>query len=576
MITYGQNDYSIPLKHRVIQENSQQTQGVSVGDKYTDVSFTIMQGETHHLLDVVKQGPAVFVFLSTECPVAQRYTMRLKRMNTEFSGEHVTIIGVYSNENDSVDDVKAYLEKAEFPFPVVKDTLGSLARHIGGTMTPQAHLIDTLGVLRYRGPIDDNRYETRVKHNYLKDALVAILDGKPVPVKAVPAFGCTIHFPDSPAVKQVTYTEHIAPILQKNCHTCHSQNGTAPVALVDYKNTKEHAHKIAEYTKARLMPLWKPLKGYGDFKNERRLTDVDIEKIQQWVKTGMEVGPEMVNTTKDKQPEEWILGNPDWVKELTMEYTKTHDFITIKTDFEEDLYVRAVDIQVESKINVQSIVVILGSNIIPHQVPKSDKISNKSVLVTRPKLNNNSTYFTWIPGVAPSVLPLGIGSLLPKNGVIRLHLSPQDTDYKNLNNQKRYNLQLGLYFTNTPEPARLRKITLTQNLKQDKPPTSYQFKNDVYVISTYPLRYESKKGLAIVAVTPTDEMIKMLAIKSSGIQWRENYYYKNPIFLAAGTRLEFVNIVDGDYQTNRELTDDLSDRIDCHFFYVYASENTPE
>ena len=45
-------------------------------------------------------------------------------------------------------------------------------------MTPQAHLVDTSGVLRYRGPIDDNRYETRVKHNYLKDALVAVLNGK--------------------------------------------------------------------------------------------------------------------------------------------------------------------------------------------------------------------------------------------------------------------------------------------------------------------------------------------------------------------------------------------------------------
>ena len=211
---HAQEDYTIPLKHRVIQEKSLQSRDVPVGKKISDITFITLQGDSHHLTDFVSQGPTVFVFLSAECPVAQRYAMRLKRMHAEFSEKQVTIVGVYSNANDTVDDVKAYLVKAEYPFPIVKDTDGSLARHLGATMTPQAHLIDTSGVLRFRGPIDDNRYETRVKHNYLKDAVVAVLSGKPIPVKETPAFGCTIHLPDPPTAKKITYIKHITPIIQ--------------------------------------------------------------------------------------------------------------------------------------------------------------------------------------------------------------------------------------------------------------------------------------------------------------------------------------------------------------------------
>lgn len=214
IVVYAQIDYTIPLKHRVIQEKSLQSHKLTIGTKLTDINITTIEDNTFRLTKLVSKGPAIFVFLSVECPVAQRYTMRLKRMHTEFSVKQVTIVGVYSNENDSIDDVKTYLEKSEFPFPIVKDIDGSLARHLRATMTPQAHLIDTKSVLRYRGPIDDNRYITRVKHNYLKDAMVAVLNGKTVPVKETPAFGCTIHLPDIPPKKSLTSKIHFQQIME--------------------------------------------------------------------------------------------------------------------------------------------------------------------------------------------------------------------------------------------------------------------------------------------------------------------------------------------------------------------------
>ncbi len=214
IVAFTQSEYTIPKKHRVIQEKTTQSQNVPIGTKFSDIKFTSLDERIHTMLSLTQQGPVIFVFLSAECPVAQRYAMRLKRMHKEFSDRHVTIVGVYSNENDSVEDVQEYLKRAEYQFPIVKDADGSLARHLGATMTPQAHLIDTARVLRYRGPIDDNRYVTRVKHNYLNDAVVSVLNGKEVQIKETPAFGCTIHLPNPPVEKRVIYHKHITQIVE--------------------------------------------------------------------------------------------------------------------------------------------------------------------------------------------------------------------------------------------------------------------------------------------------------------------------------------------------------------------------
>ena len=177
-------DYTITNKHRVIEEVSLNPNRAPIGTQLSYLNFTTLNGDTHDLDTLTQQGAVTFVFLATECPVAQRYAMRLKRLHTEFSKEkHTTLVAVYANENDSVDDIKAYVTKAAYTFPIVKDTTGRLAHRLGATMTPQAVVIDTTGTLRYRGPIDDNRYETRVKHRYLHDALLATRTGDPVPVE---------------------------------------------------------------------------------------------------------------------------------------------------------------------------------------------------------------------------------------------------------------------------------------------------------------------------------------------------------------------------------------------------------
>ncbi|MDE0313523.1 MAG: redoxin domain-containing protein [Candidatus Poribacteria bacterium] len=570
---YAQVDYTIPKKHRVIQEKSPQSSSVLIDAKVSDISFTTLQGNTHTLSVLLQQGPVVFMFLSTECPVAQRYTMRLKRMNAEFAEKHVTIVGVYSNENDSVDDVKAYMTRTEFPFLIVKDTDGGLARHLGATMTPQAHLVDTSGVLRYRGSIDDNRYETRIKHHYLKDALVAILDGKLVPVKETAAFGCTIHLPELPQ-NQTTYSEHIAPILQKNCQTCHHQDGIAPFTLANYNDVKRHSAKIAEQTQARLMPPWRLGKGYGKFKNELRLTDTEIDMIANWVNAGTPAGPKLNDLLVAQSSETWIHGEPDMQKDIPIVFKELTEgkhaslTITIQTDYGRDEYVRGFDFQSKNTKTTRRVTTYLKTQ--RNVTPDGDQFNAQ----INPNHAVDMRLGTWAPGFTPALLPEGVGYLLPKGGQIILNIL-----YKGSDRQEHENLQLSLYFSNTPETARLHKATLTisDDANWQGAVSSYEFKNDVYVFAGHPPTYVDKQGLRVVAKIPTGEHVKMLWVKESHIEWLNEwfdiYHYSEPIFLPAGSRLEFDMQKDSENQNKRELSDE---NTVCHFFYVLASEYNPD
>src|SRR5215212_6374401 len=90
----------------------------------------------------------------------------------------------------------------------------------------------------------------------------------------------------APAPQAPTFSKDIAPILYANCVSCHRPGEVAPFSLLDYKTAKKHAPDISTVTESRYMPPWKAEAGHGDFMNERRLTEPQIELIQAWAKAG--------------------------------------------------------------------------------------------------------------------------------------------------------------------------------------------------------------------------------------------------------------------------------------------------
>ena len=90
------------------------------------------------------------------------------------------------------------------------------------------------------------------------------------------------------ASEQVTFTRDVAPILQRSCQVCHRENNMAPMSLMTYEETRPWARSIKNKVVAREMPPWHIDKKVGiqRFKEDRSLSDGEIETIARWVDSG--------------------------------------------------------------------------------------------------------------------------------------------------------------------------------------------------------------------------------------------------------------------------------------------------
>src|SRR4051812_11431334 len=84
----------------------------------------------------------------------------------------------------------------------------------------------------------------------------------------------------------VTFNQDIAPILYRNCVSCHRPGEAAPFSLIHYGDAAKKARLIGKVTDSHLMPPWKAEAVSYSYRDERRLTEAEISRIQQWVKAG--------------------------------------------------------------------------------------------------------------------------------------------------------------------------------------------------------------------------------------------------------------------------------------------------
>ena len=92
--------------------------------------------------------------------------------------------------------------------------------------------------------------------------------------------------------RAVTYAKDVAPILQQKCQECHQPGSIAPMSLLTYQDAVGAADEIKQKVSQRLMPPWHIDKTVGvqQFKNDRSLTDEQIQTIVNWVDDGTPQG----------------------------------------------------------------------------------------------------------------------------------------------------------------------------------------------------------------------------------------------------------------------------------------------
>jgi hypothetical protein len=88
---------------------------------------------------------------------------------------------------------------------------------------------------------------------------------------------------------KITFSKEISRLIYKRCATCHHEGGAA-FSLISYDEARPWAKAIKEEVLERRMPPWEAIKGFGEFRDDRGLTQEELETISAWVEGGAPEG----------------------------------------------------------------------------------------------------------------------------------------------------------------------------------------------------------------------------------------------------------------------------------------------
>jgi thiol-disulfide isomerase/thioredoxin len=166
-------------------------QEFKAGSQVTDFQVRDLDGKAV-AFSTLKGPITVVTFIATQCPVSNSYNQRMIELYKNYTPKNVKFIFVNANRSEPANEVREHAKRVGFSFPVYKDPDNVVADRFDAQVTPESYVIDSAGVLRYHGSIDDDMNAARVHTQRLRLALDALLAGKPVPAMETKAFGCTI------------------------------------------------------------------------------------------------------------------------------------------------------------------------------------------------------------------------------------------------------------------------------------------------------------------------------------------------------------------------------------------------
>ena len=346
----------------------------------------------------------------------------------------------------------------------------------------------------------------------------------------------------APRLEPVTFSEHIAPILYENCVTCHRPGEAAPFSLISYEDVSRRARLIADVTRSRYMPPWHAEPGFGDFLDERRLTDAQIERIGEWVRQGRPRGDATKMPTLPAFTDGWQLGKPDLVLEMPEAFEVPADGPDVYRNFvipvpiPERRYVRALAFRPGNPKVVHHALIKVDQNGEGRRRDQQDSELGFPGMVIR---SDAGHFLSWQPGRLPLPAPSGLSwEIHPGNDlVVQMHMSPSG---------KREDVQpsIGFYFTDEPPNATPFRILLT-SITMDIPAgeTNYAITDDytlpvdVDALAILPHAHYLGKKIAAWATLPNGQTKPLIRIDDWDFNWQSDYQYKTPVSLPAGTKL---------------------------------------
>jgi mono/diheme cytochrome c family protein len=388
-----------------------------------------------------------------------------------------------------------------------------------------------------------------------------------------------------PLSKDVTFNKEVAPIFYGNCAECHRPGESAPFSVLSYRDVRPWAKSIKEKVVNRQMPPWHADPHVGQWANDPRLSQAQIDTIVAWVDGGAKEG-----NPKDLPPappfiEGWAIGKPDLVIAMPEEYTleangpDEYQYFDAPTNFTEDKYVQLAEARPGNRKIVHHIIafVVPPGNPSLSKIPKEqrDKALEMSLkntpfyrdgLLIRLKpdqpvyndgneipanlkgFNNVDDFLTaYAPGSDYGEWKPGTAKKIPAGAIIRFQVHYS----KAAGTVQKDRSVIGLVFAKQ-RPESIIKTRAVSNVFFQIPPNADRHKVtatwkpslDITVYSLMPHMHYRGAAMEYKVFYPDGRSEVLLNVPSYSFNWQLAYRPRTPMCIPAGSRIQVTGYFD--------------------------------
>ncbi len=376
----------------------------------------------------------------------------------------------------------------------------------------------------------------------------------------------------------ITWSQHIAPIIYKNCSPCHRPGQSGPFNLLSYDEAVKKAKQIKFVTRTRYMPPWPADASYSHFIGERGLNENEIEMITKWVEANTPRGDSKNEPASPIFENISFFGKPDLVikpqKPVEIKGNGTDVFLIMKYPYQ--LVRDTIADIIEFVPHQRKLIHHVNGHLISYDedrqfnyttgesvnsdiraqltqvyknihIPYTDKKQPNFPLLTP-----NTVYY--LPGFIPPSYPSEIGGYkLKKNGAFLLnniHYGPSnkdllDSSYINVFFRKDpikrpiKETQLGTFGVSKIEPEFIIPPNEVKTFH-----TQATIERTISMLSINPHMHLIGKTFWAFALKTNGDTIPLIKIKKWDFKWQYYYTFKHPVKLEAGTVIHVYGTFD--------------------------------
>jgi hypothetical protein len=359
-----------------------------------------------------------------------------------------------------------------------------------------------------------------------------------------------------------TFSRDVAPILYRNCVTCHRPGEIAPMSLITYQQTRPYARSIRERIELGTMPPWHAEAPRGTFLNERGLSAADKEILSRWANNGAPEGD-----PKDLPPvpvftEGWTIGKPDAVVTMTEPFnvpasgTIEYQYFSVPTNFTEDNWIQAVEIRPGVRSVVHHVLVFAsepGDTVRPQPFlpanagplgPLAQQIGPAVVAAVRNRLQNGPSMrgpliATTAPGTNAVIFQSGEALRIKAGSVLTMQIH-----YTATGKPEQDRSSVGFVFAKEPPKQEVRSASFV-NVQFVIPPgdgnhrvdSQIEFTQDTHIVALFPHTHLRGKSWEYRLTYPDGHEETVLSVPHYDFNWQTYYEFAKPLAVPKGSRL---------------------------------------